>query len=80
MVLVMNCIFAFTIYYFQNISNTVLKLEFHENRKFKHMFNSIEDAVILLEGKQPKFVNSLAFDLFEGIDEPLGRGNSVAEK
>eukprot|EP00356_Strombidium_inclinatum_P004624 CAMPEP_0170488104 /NCGR_PEP_ID=MMETSP0208-20121228/6721_1 /TAXON_ID=197538 /ORGANISM="Strombidium inclinatum, Strain S3" /LENGTH=156 /DNA_ID=CAMNT_0010762553 /DNA_START=411 /DNA_END=881 /DNA_ORIENTATION=+ len=58
--IVIDSIFVLTLFSYQKIDYGKLKLEVEENKKFKFMFNFIEDGVILCEGDQVSFMNSHA--------------------
>ena len=44
----------------------LIQIELRENRKYKYMFNSIQDGILLIQDLHIKFMNSLACHIFEG--------------
>ena len=58
-----HVLFAICIHYLLSIKSAILSLEIDQNKKYKYMFDYIQDAVLLVQGSELKFANTFAYEL-----------------
>ena len=63
--ILLNAFFLLALYKLNSLNQQAIHLEISENKKYKFMFNSIQDAIFLIENVHIKFMNSLAGAIFK---------------
>jgi len=63
-----NMAFLVCLYNLNTLNKQMIRMEVEENKKYKIMFNSIQDAIFLIRDSSIKFMNSLAGSLFRDTE------------
>jgi hypothetical protein len=58
-----HLLFALCIHYMLSMKHAIIYLEIDQNKKYKYMFDFIQDAVLLVEGSELKFANQFAYEI-----------------
>jgi len=78
-VFLVSVAFIFLLYKMQSFSLRITKVltEVSENRKYRNMFNSLEDCIFHIKDSHIKFMNNLAASLFQNKSMAEGQESEI---